>query len=200
MSIEEYVKQQLASQGISLKDAADVLGYATQSFRNKLARHSLNVHDIFMLSMMFEQKLMITDKHDTPLFLFDRTEYMSKEDDIRLTTFRDKRANKQDFGQWLYSLDKKDQQLITQGLRRTKQEMLELLAKKSSEGTHEIPSENFTHIISIMGVDCDAAAEWLSEKIKGLSPQDEFINYLACERLFDVYIWFKSTASDYFEI
>ena len=51
MSIEEYVKQQLASQGISLKDAADVLGYATQSFRNKLARHSLNVHDIFMLSM-----------------------------------------------------------------------------------------------------------------------------------------------------
>lgn len=199
MTVEDYVKEQLAAKCISLKDAAYVLGYAPQSFRNKLVRHSLNIHDIFMLCIMFEQKLMITDKYDVPSYLFEREEYISKEDAIRLTEYLNKRANKQDFGEWISNLDKDKQKMLTKGFVRTKEEMLEQAAKKSSEGTHEIMSENFTHIIVICGSNSGKAAEWLSEKIKELSPEDEFISYWVCEKLFDVYVEFRTTLLDYIE-
>lgn len=194
MIIEEYIKQQLSAKNISLHDAAQVLGYASQSLRNKLVRHSLNIHDVFLLGMMLEQKFMLADESDTPTFIFSWHDYLSEEDDKRLTQFRNKRSNKLDFCNWMKSLDLEKNKALSNGLKRTEEEMLQLCASKSCEGVEKLLSENFTHIIVINGLQCKEAKKWLEERIKIDEPEDEYIYYVACERIFDVYICFESPA------
>lgn len=190
--IEEYIKAQLTAQNIPMKDAAEVLGYNKNSFYNKLSRHSLNLHDLIMLSLILEEKIMFTDADDKPLYIFNYTEYINDEDMARLKAYQDNRANKLNFSSWFDSLPDNQKKFLFNGINRTKEEMLQLMAKKRSEGCISIESTNFTHVITVCGVNCQDAADWLSEKTKNMSPEDEIMSCVACEKFFDVYISYES--------
>lgn len=190
--IEEYIKMQLATKKIPMKDAAQVLGYNENSFYNKFSRHSLNIHDLIMLSMILEEKIMFVDSMDKPLYVFDYNEYLTNEDKQRLSDYMNSRSTRLDFSFWVESLPDDKKKMIFNGINRSREEMQTLCVLKRNEGTIQIESQNFTHFITVCGNNCESAAEWLEEKIKNNTPEDEILNCVACERFFDVYISYDS--------
>lgn len=188
MTIEDYAKLQLVAHQISLKDAAFVLGYETQSLRNKLTRHSFNLHDIFMLSLILENKLMLVDGNNNPVYTFETDDYLSTEDAKRLTKYRDDRSTKISFSSWFNTLSPQKRDIIFRGVQRSREEAQRTFLEKHNVGTAHVKSTNFTHVIEICGRDCDTAAKWLSEKIKDVTPEDEIIFCVASEKMFDIYI------------
>lgn len=191
MYIEDYIKDILAKNGISIKEAAEVLGYAEQSLRNKFTRHSISLHDLVMISCLTGSKLGIfkdgwieVSKGIEPEFVFEPREFLSIKDFERLTEFRNKRENRIDFPMWVEKL--------MPGLFSTTGKTLEDIQRvcdaKRSEGSIIISSANFKQDIEICGKNHIEAAKWLTEKNLNVSANDEALNLMACAKFYDVFI------------
>lgn len=112
MKLNDYVKFSLAEKKITIKDAAKLLGYAEQSFRNKLSKNNLNLHDLVIISMLIDSPLAFTDKEGMQCYAFDKLDFLSDDDMKRLHSFLIKDQQSEMFDEWFTSLSDKNKQEI----------------------------------------------------------------------------------------
>lgn len=190
MRYEDYLKLEMVSEKISTKDIAHVLGIEPQSFRNKLNRQNFGIRDVIISAQMFDQSLVLLDQDGNPAYTFDPSDYLSEEDNERLEQYQE--TGKLDFGEWVKTLSSNQKAMIFNSIKRTNHEMLFRFMQKNEEGSATLDSYNFTHVIEIYGKNCQFAKNWLFEKIRGATPEDEITFYVAAEVMFNVYIHFDS--------
>lgn len=200
MVIEDFVKKALAQRGISIKDAAEALGYKEQSFRNKLSRRSLNLHDIILLSLLLGQKLAIIDDRYQPQenefvpdYIFDYSDYLSQEEFARVKELNDKWSNRKLDSNWFMLLPPELKLEMMSGLKPfDKGELEQMWEEKLQEGVSYYVSSNFRYSIEIRGKDHEAARAWLEKNANGASAEEEVINCITCDKFFDVLLRYNT--------
>lgn len=200
MVIEDFVKKALAQRGISIKDAAEALGYKEQSFRNKLSRRSLNLHDIILLSLLLGQKLAIIDDRYQPQenefvpdYIFDYSDYLSQEEFARVKELNEKWSNRKLDSNWFMLLPTELKLEMMSGLKPfDKGELEQMWEEKLQEGVSYYVSSNFRYSIEIRGKDHEAARAWLEKNANGASAEEEVINCITCDKFFDVLLRYNT--------
>lgn len=204
MTIEDYVRNQLALRQILIKDVAPVMGYNVQSLRNKLTRHTLSLKDVLILSAIFDKRLIMDAEtkevdNSRPDYVFSLKDYLSDEEMQRLAEFisqlkeRDAIPDEnEDIESWLSSLPEEKQKELFKGSApySSSEHFWQTQARKMQEGISIVHSTNFRNNFQICGENHVQAAIWLSEKNIDATKEQEILNKVACENRFDVFIIF----------
>ena len=112
MRLNDFVKYALAVKKISIKEAAEYLGYAEQSFRNKLSKGNFSLHDIIIISMLIDSSLTFCDKAGLSRYTFDKFDFLSDYDLKRLEPFILKDLQSKQYDNWFTSLPEETKQEI----------------------------------------------------------------------------------------
>lgn len=175
MTIEEYVKDALSAKNISIKEAAEVLGYQEQSFRNKFTRHSISLRDLLIICTLLEGQLAVIDslpcqvgQEFQPQFIFEAVDLLTEDDWKRITAFRNRKSYKIELPSWFAQNP-----------------------HSREEGYSFVISPNCPQRIIICGTKHKEAAEWLTANNQDASPENERFNIMTCSKFYDVFISYE---------
>ncbi len=191
MQLEEYVKSALASEDISYKRAAIALGYGSeQSFRNKLYRKTLNLHDCIVLAYILNQNIVFRDNNNDVVFQFDFDEYLTQQDYENIQKSKDT----EDFAQLRideivkqYTTEQK-MKLMLEMQKETEEQKQKSISDMINAGYTIIPKIHFKDFV-IVGKDHDIAEKYIQNRMEEKDTRgQEIIARTMAQQIFDVAI------------
>lgn len=115
MRFEEFTKKEIAERKIKRGQVAPFLGLTEQSFRNKLSKKNLNLHDAVILGAIFDLDLSLVDSTGKAVYQFSTYDYTSDDEAELLQSL--KKEDDMDYLKWFSSLPQAAQKILFESMQ-----------------------------------------------------------------------------------